>query len=165
MKMKNGNQYKIQKSQNGGGNNADKNFMSWVEQGYISNTTSYLELFMNTIKIKDFCNRYQYEMQKRWDGGNNAYKIFMSQVEEGYIPNTISYVELFMNTLKIKNNFCNGHQYEMQKSRDGGGNNAYKIFSSQVEEGNIPNIISYGKLFMTTMKMKNNFCDGYQYEI
>ena len=80
-----------------------------VEQGYIPNTTSYLELFMNTIKIKDFCNRYQYEMQKRWDGGNNAYKIFMSQVEEGYIPNTISYVELFMNTLKIKNNFCNGH--------------------------------------------------------
>ena len=35
-----------------------------VEQGYIPNTTSYLELFMNTIKIKDFCNRYQYEMQK-----------------------------------------------------------------------------------------------------
>ena len=109
MEMKNGNQYKIQKSQNGGGNNADKIFTSRVEQGYIPNTTSYLELFMNTIKIKDFCNRYQYEMQKRWDGGNNAYKIFMSQVEEGYIPNTISYVELFMNTLKIKNNFCNGH--------------------------------------------------------
>ena len=89
----------------------------------------------------------------------------MSWVEEGYTPNTISYVELFMNTLKIKNNFCNGHQYEMQKSRDGGGNNAYKIFSSQVEEGYIPNTISYVKLFMTTMKMKNNFCDGYQYEI
>ena len=101
MKMKNGNQYKIQKSQNGGGNNADKNFMSRVEQGYISNTTSYLELFMNTIKIKDFCNRYQYEMQKSWDGGgNNAYKIFTSWVEEGYIPNTISYVELLMNTFK-----------------------------------------------------------------
>ena len=31
--MKNGNQYKIQKSQNGGGNNANKNFMSQVEQG------------------------------------------------------------------------------------------------------------------------------------
>ena len=94
MKMKNGNQNKIQKSQNGGGNNANKNFMSWAEQGYIPNTISYLELFMNTIKIKDFCNRYQYEMQKSWDGeGNNAYKIFMSRVEEGYIPNTISYVE------------------------------------------------------------------------
>ena len=64
MKMKNGNQYKIQKSQNGGGNNANKNFMSRVEQRYIPNTISYLELFMNTIKIKDFCNRYQYEMQK-----------------------------------------------------------------------------------------------------
>ena len=70
-------------------------------------------------------------MQKSQDGErNNAYKIFTSQVKEEYIPNTISYVELFMNTLKIKNNFCNGHQYEMQKSQDGGGNNAYKIFSS-----------------------------------
>ena len=142
MKMENGNQYKIQKTQNRGGNNADKNFTSWVEQGYIPNTTSYLELFLNTIKIKDFYNSYQYEMQKSWDGGgNNSYKIFMSRVEEGHIPNTISYVELFMNTLKIKNNFCNGHQYEMQKSRDGGGNNAYKIFSSRVEQGNIPNTI------------------------
>ena len=103
IKMENGNQYKIQKSQNRGGNNADKNITSWVEQGYISNTTSYLELFLNTIKIKDFYNSYQYEMQKSWDGGgNNSYKIFMSRVEEGHIPNTISYVELFMNTLKIK---------------------------------------------------------------
>ena len=94
MKMKTGNQCKIQKIQNGERNNAYKNFTSRVEQGYIPNTTSYLELFMNTIKIKDFCNRYQYEMQKSWDGeGNNAYKIFMSRVEEGYIPNTISYVE------------------------------------------------------------------------
>ena len=74
MKMKNGNQYKIQKSQDGGGNNANKNFTSRVEQGYIPNTTSYLELFMNIIKIKYFCNRYQYKMQKSWDGGgNNAY--------------------------------------------------------------------------------------------
>ena len=72
-----------------------------VEQGYIPNTTSYLELFMNTIKIKDFYNRYQYEMQKSCDEGrNNSYKIFMNWVEEGYISNTISYVELFMNTWK-----------------------------------------------------------------
>ena len=91
---------KSKKNQDGGRNNADKNFMRWVEQGYIPNTTSYLELFMNTIKMKDFCTRYQYEMQKSWDGGgNNAYKIFMSRVEEGYVPNTISYVELFMSTL------------------------------------------------------------------
>ena len=74
MKMKNGNQYKIQKNQNGEGNNAYKIFTSRVEQGYIPNTTSYLELLMNTIKTKDFCNRFQYEMQKSWDGrGNNAY--------------------------------------------------------------------------------------------
>ena len=167
MKTKNGNQYKIQKSRDGGGNNAYKIFSSQVEEGYIPNTISYVKLFMTTMKMKNnFFDGYQYEIQKSQDGGgNNAYKIFTSWVEEGYIPNTISYVELFMNTLKIKNNFCNGHQYEMQKSQDGGGNNAYKIFSSQVEEGNIPNIISYGKLFMTTMKMKNNFCDGYQYEI
>ena len=60
----------------------NKNFTSWVEQAHIPNTRSYLELFMNTIEIKDFCNRYQYEMQKSWDGGgNNAYKIFMSRVE------------------------------------------------------------------------------------
>ena len=67
-----------------------------------------------------------------------------------------------MNTLKIRNNFSNGNQYEMLKSRDEGGNNAYKIFSSWVEEGNIPNTISYVKLFITTMKIKNNFCDGHQ---
>ena len=166
MKMKNGNQYKIQKSQNGGGNNANKNFMSQVEQGSISNTTCYLELFMNTIKIKDFCNRYQYEMQIIWDGGgSNAFKIFMSRVEEEYIPNTISYVQLFMTIMKMKNNFCDGYQYEIQKSQDGGWNNAYKIFTSRVKEGYVPNTISYVKLFMTTMKMKNNFFDGYQYEI
>ena len=53
----------------------------------------------------------------------------------------------------------------MQKSLDGGGNNAYQIFSSKVKEGNFPNKISYVKLVMTTMKMKNNFCDRYQYEI
>ena len=80
MKMKNGNQYKIQKNQNGEGNNAYKIFTSRVEQGYIPNTTSYLELLMNTIKTKDFCNRFQYEMQKSWDGrGNNAYKIFLAR--------------------------------------------------------------------------------------
>ena len=87
--------------------------MSRVEKGYIPNKTSYVELFMNTMKTNNFCDGYQYEMQKSWDGGKNyAYRIFTSCVEEGYIPNTISYVELFMNTMKIKNNFCNGHQYE-----------------------------------------------------
>ena len=30
--------------------------------------------------------------------------------------------------MKMKNNLCDGYQYEIQKSRDGGGNNAYKIF-------------------------------------
>ena len=166
MKMKNGNHYKIQKSQIGERNNADKNFTSWVEQGYIPNTTYYLELFMNTIKIKDFCNRYQYEMQIIWDGGgNSAFKIFTSRVEEEYIPNTISYVGLFMTTMKLKNNFCDGYQYEIQKSRDGGGNNAYKIFMGWVKEGYIPNTISYVKLFMNTLKVKNNFCNGRQYEM
>ena len=119
---------------------------------------------MNAIKIKEFCNRYHYEMQKSWNGGgNNEYKIFMSHVEEGYIPKIISYAEQFINTLKIKNDLCNGHQHEMQKTCDGGENNAYPIFSSRLEEGNIPNKISHVKRFMTTMKIKNNFCDGYQY--
>ena len=94
---------------------------------------------MTTMKMKNnFCDGYQYEIQKSQDGGgNNAYKIFTSRVEEGYVPNTISYVKLFMNTLKIKNSFCNGHQYELQKSQDGGGNNAYKIIMCWVEERNI----------------------------
>ena len=47
----------------------------------------------------------------------------------------------------------------MQKIRDGGGNNAYKIFSSWVKVGNIPNTISYVELFMNSLKMKNNFCN------
>ena len=171
MKMKNNfcnrYQYEIQKSRDGGGNNAYKIFMSWVEEGYIPNTTSYVELFMNTLKIKNnFCNTYQYEMQKSQNGGgNNANQIFTSQVEEGYIPNTISYVKLFMTTMKMKNNFCNRYQYEIQKSRDGGGNNAYKIFMSWVEEGYIPNTTSYVELFMNTLKIKNNFCNGHQYEL
>ena len=96
-------------------------------------------------------------MQKSGYGeGNNAYKIFASRVEEGYIPNTVSYVELFMNTLKIKNNFCNWHHYKMHKSRDGGGNNVYKIIMCRVEERNI--IFKHKtclKLFIATMKKKN----------
>ena len=52
----------------------------------------------------------------------------------------------------------------MQKIQDGGGNKAYKIFTRWVMEGNIPNIIFHIELFIT-MKMKNNFCDGYQYEM
>ena len=122
---------------------------------------------MNTMKRKNnFCNGHLYEIQKLQEkGGNNAYKIFLSEVEEGNIPNTISYMELFRNTMKMENNFCKGHQYEMQKSQDGGGNNAFKIFSSWVKEGNIPSTTSYMELFMTPMKMKNNFCDRRQYEM
>ena len=104
--------------------------------------------------------------QKSWDGGGNkAYKTFTSRVEEGSIRNTISYVELFMTTMKMKNNYYNGCQNEMQKSQDEGGNKAYKIFASQVEEGSNSNTISYAKLFMATIKMKNNFCSGYQHEM
>ena len=47
------------------------------------------------------------------------------------------YAELFMTPMKMKNNFCDGHQYEKQKSQDGGGNNAYKIIMCRVEERNI----------------------------
>ena len=57
-----------------------------------------------------------------------------------------------------------GCQYEMQKNWDGGGSDAYKIFTSWLVEGNIPNTISYMGLFMATMKMRNNLCNGYQYE-
>ena len=90
MKIKKESQYKIQNSQDRGGGNAYKNFTSRVEEGYIPNTVSYVELFMNNIKIKIFCNGYQYEMQQRRDGvGNKTYKIFTSRVEEGIIPNTV----------------------------------------------------------------------------
>ena len=73
-------------------------------------------------------------MQKNRDGGgNNTYKILTIRVEEGNIVNTMSYVKLLMTTMKIKNNFCDEYQYEIQKRQDGGGNNAYKIFTSCVE--------------------------------
>lgn len=42
------------------------------------------------------------------------------------------------------------------------GNNAHQIFMSWVKESYIPNTISYGELFMTPSKIKNNFCDGHQ---
>ena len=48
MKMKNENQDNTHKIRNGGGNNAYKIFMSWVEKGYILNTIAYVELLMNT---------------------------------------------------------------------------------------------------------------------
>ena len=105
-------------------------------------------------------------MQRSWDGGGkNAYQIFSNRVEEGNIPNTISYMKLFMTTMKMKKNFCDGYQYEIQKSQDGGGNNAYKIFTSRVEERYIPNTISYVELFMNTLKIKNNFCNEHQYQM
>ena len=34
-----------------------------------------------------------------------------------------------------------------------------------MEEGNIPNTMPYVELFMTLMKMKNNFCDRHPYEM
>ena len=53
----------------------------------------------------------------------------------------------------------------MQKNREGGRNNAYKIFTAQVEEGCTPNTTSYVEDLMTAMKMKNHFCDRFQYEM
>ena len=44
---------------------------------------------------------------------------------------TLSYAEMFMTTMKIKNNFCNTN-VKCEKSWDGGGNNAYKMFTSWV---------------------------------
>ena len=78
---------------------------------------------------------------------------------------TLSYGELFMTSMKMKNNFCNWCQYEIPKSRDGRRNKAYKVFANRMGEGNIPNTISHMELFMATMKMKNNLCDEYQYEM
>ena len=158
----NGHQYEMQKNRDREGNNTYKIFTSRVEEGCIPNTISYVELFLNAMKINPYYNGHQYEMKKsRGGGGNNTYKFCTSRGEEGNIPNTIPYVELFMNAMKIKDNFYDVYQYEMQKRRDGGGNNTSKTFTSRGEEGNIPNTISFVELFMTTMKMKNNFCDEY----
>ena len=52
----------------------------------------------------------------------------------------------------------------MQKRHDGGGNKTYKIFKSWVKQGYIPNAISLVELLMNTLKIKNNFCNGHQYE-
>ena len=82
-------------------------------------------------------------------------------MEEGIRPIKHDY----MTTMKMKNNYYNGCQNEMQKSQDEGGNKAYKISASQVEEGSNSNTISYAKLFMATIKMKNSFCSGYQHEM
>ena len=90
----------MQKNWDGGGYNACKTFMR-----YIPKTISYVELFMNILKIKNnLCNGYQYEMQKSWDGGgNNAYKIFMSRVEErNIICKHKTCLELFIATMKKK---------------------------------------------------------------
>ena len=47
-----------------------------------------------------------------------------------------------MTTMKMKN----GNRYKIQKKQDKGGNNAYKIFTSRVEEGYITckDIILFG---------------------
>ena len=68
---------------------------------------------------------------------------------------TLSYVKLFMATMKMKNNFCDGYQHEVQKSWDGGGNNACKIIMCRVKE----KIIIWKhktclELFLATMKNK-----------
>ena len=94
--------------------------------------------------------------KKSWDaGGSNAYKIFMSRVEEGtfqaqypmwncsWIPWKWKIISAIDTSMKCK------------KSRDGGGNNAYKIIICRVEERNI---ICKRKtcleLFIATMKKK-----------
>ena len=95
-----------------------------------------------------------------------------ARMEEGIMPmksfqagwsretfQTLPYVKLFMTTMKMINNFCDGYQYEIQKSWNEEGNNAYKIFTSRVEERYIPNTISYVELFMDTLKIKSNFCN------
>ena len=121
MKMKNRNQYKIKKSQDGGENNVYKYFTRQVEEGYIPNTTSYVELFMNTMEIKNSCNGYQYKMQKSQDGGgNNAYKIFYELGGGGMHSKHNILCGTVHDYHENKKYLCNGHQYEMQKSWDGG---------------------------------------------
>ena len=147
----NGCKYEMQKSRGGAGNNAYKIFSSQVEEGCIPNTISYVELFMNTLKIKNnLSNGHQYKMQKSRDrGGNNSYKIFSSRVEEGNISYTISYVKLFITTKEMKNNSCYGYQYEMQKS--GVEQGKVSIKSLQARWGRETFQTQYEELYMTIM--------------
>ena len=137
-------------------NNAFKIITSWVEKGNIPETTSYTKLFMSTMQIENnFCNECQYEKQNSRRGGeNNVYKTFTSWVEKGNTPNTIPYMELFLPPMKMKKNFCDKHQYEMRKSWNERGDNAYKSFTSWVKERNIPSAISYAEFYLTLMKIK-----------
>ena len=63
----------MQKSWDGGGNNAYKIFTSWVEEGYIQNTISYVELLMNTLKKKISAMDTSVKCKKAW-------------MEEGIMP-------------------------------------------------------------------------------
>ena len=170
MKMKNnfcnGNKYEIQKSQDGGGNKAYKTFMSWVVEGNILNTISHIELFITIGMKNNFCSKNQHEMQKsQMEEEIRPIKSLQTRWRSGTIQAQYPMWNCSWLPLKWKNNFCNGRQYEMQKSRDWGGYNAYTIFMSRVVERNIPNTISHMELFMATMKVKSNFCDGYQYKM
>ena len=88
MKVKNGNQYKIQKSQDEGGNNAYKIFTRWVEEGYIPSTISHVELFMNTMKKK-----------ARMGEGVMSIKLFCAGWRREILyANPVSCLELFIAT-------------------------------------------------------------------
>ena len=143
MKVKNGNQYKIQKSQDEGGNNAYKIFTRWVEEGYIPSTISHVELFMNTMK-KKICNGYQYEIQKSWDGGRNK-------------PIKSLRPRWRRDTFQTQCPMWNFSWLPWKKSQDGGGSNVYKIILCRVEEGNFickPSIL-FGAIYSYNGKRKN----------
>ena len=109
MKMKNGSHYKIQKSQDGGGDNAHKIFTSQVEEGYVPNTTSYVEMFMNTMKIKKIISATDTNIKcKRAEMDEGIMPIISLQARwRRELVQTLSYMELFMTPMKMQNNFFN----------------------------------------------------------
>ena len=67
----------------------------------------------------------------------------------------ISYIKLLMATLKMKSR----SQYKISKSRDGGDNNTYHIFTSWVEEGSIPNTMFLCGTVLDYHKNENHFLE------
>ena len=51
----------------------------------------------------------------------------------------------------------NGNQYKIKKKQNREGNNAYKNFTSHLEQGHIPNTTSYVELFMNKNPKKPEF--------
>ena len=58
----------------------------------------------------------------------------------------------------------NGNQYKIKKKQNREGNNAYKNFTSHLEQGHIPNTTSYVELFMNKIQKSQNLWGNNAYK-